>query len=327
AATFFFVITRPPPRSTLFPYTTLFRSGFKEFDLIICDEAHRTTGVTLMDDDESAFTKVHDPEFIKAKKRLYMTATPRLYSDDIKSKAAQSEAVLCSMDDVALYGEEMYRIGFGEAVERDLLTDYKVLILTLNDKDVPPAVQRMIADEESEITTDDASKIIGTINALSKQFLGNEGVTKEADPEPMKRAVAFCANIATSKKISATYNTANEAYLRQLPADKKAQMVTTEAKHMDGTMAAPERDQMLSWLKEETPDTECRIITNVRVLSEGVDVPSLDSVLFLSARNSQVDVVQSVGRVMRRAPGKKYVYIVIPVVVPANVEADKALDD
>ncbi len=185
----------------------------------------------------------------------------------------------------------------------------------------------MISDGEYEINTDDASKIIGTINALSKQFLGDDGITKEADPEPMKRAVAFCANIATSKKISATYNTANEAYLSQLPTEKKQQMVTTEAKHMDGTMAAPERDQMLAWLKEETPENECRIITNVRVLSEGVDVPSLDSVLFLSARNSQVDVVQSVGRVMRRAPGKKYGYIVIPVVVPADVEADKALDD
>jgi len=305
----------------------LLKNGFPEFDLIVCDEAHRTTGVSLAGEDESAFTKVHDANFIKSKKRLYMTATPRLYDDNTKSKAAEAEAILCSMDDKALYGEEIYRIGFGEAVERDLLTDYKVLILTLNDKDVPPAVQRMIADGEFEINTDDASKIIGTINALSKQFLGDEGVTKEADPEPMKRAVAFCANIATSKKISATYNTANEAYLSQLPADKKAQMVTTEAKHMDGTMAAPERDQMLTWLKEETPDTECRIITNVRVLSEGVDVPSLDSVLFLSARNSQVDVVQSVGRVMRRAPGKKYGYIVIPVVVPADVEADKALDD
>ncbi len=305
----------------------LLKKGFPEFDLIVCDEAHRTTGVSLAGEDESAFTKVHDSNFIKSKKRLYMTATPRLYDDNTKSKAAEAEAILCSMDDKALYGEEMYRIGFGEAVERGLLTDYKVLILTLNDKDVPPAVQRMIADGEFEINTDDASKIIGTINALSKQFLGDEGVTKEADPEPMKRAVAFCANIATSKKISATYNTANEAYLSQLPADKKAQMVTTEAKHMDGTMAAPERDQMLSWLKEETPDTECRIITNVRVLSEGVDVPSLDSVLFLSARNSQVDVVQSVGRVMRRSPGKKYGYIVIPVVVPADVEADKALDD
>src|SRR5690625_179010 len=305
----------------------LLKNGFPEFDLIVCDEAHRTTGVSLAGEDESAFKKVHDANFIKSKKRLYMTATSRLYDDNTKSKAAEAEAILCSMDDKALYGEEIYRIGFGEAVERDLLTDYKVLILTLNDKDVPPAVQRMIADGEFEINTDDASKIIGTINALSKQFLGDEGVTKEADPEPMKRAVAFCANIATSKKITATYNTATDAYLGSLPADKKEQMVSVASKHMDGTMAAPERDQMLAWLIEETEDNECRIITNVRVLSEGVDVPSLDSVLFLSARNSQVDVVQSVGRVMRKSPGKKYGYIIIPVVVPADVEADKALDD
>jgi predicted helicase len=303
------------------------KKGFPEFDLIICDEAHRTTGVSLAGEDESAFTKVHDADFIKAKKRLYMTATPRLYNDDTKSKAAQAEAILCSMDDKDLYGEEMYRIGFGEAVEHDLLTDYKVLILTLNDKDVPPAVQRMISDGETEINTDDASKLIGTINALSKQFLGDEGITKASDPDPMRRAVAFCANIATSKKISSTYNIATEAYLDSLPAEKKEQMVTVYSKHMDGTMAAPERDQMLSWLKEETEDNECRIITNVRVLSEGVDVPSLDSVLFLSARNSQVDVVQSVGRVMRKSPGKKYGYIIIPVVVPTDVEADKALDD
>lgn len=305
----------------------LLKNGFPEFDLIVCDEAHRTTGVSLAGEDESAFTKVHDADFIKAKKRLYMTATPRLYDDNTKSKAAEAEAILCSMDDEDLYGKEIYRIGFGEAVERDLLTDYKVLILTLNDKDVPPAVQRMIADGETEITTDDASKLIGCINALSKQFLGDDGSTKEADPAPMKRAVAFCANIATSKKITATYNTATDAYLGSLPTEKKEQMVTIASKHMDGTMAAPERDQMLAWLKEETPDNECRIITNVRVLSEGVDVPTLDSVLFLSARNSQVDVVQSVGRVMRKAPGKKYGYIIIPVVVPADVEADKALDD
>lgn len=301
--------------------------GFPEFDLIICDEAHRTTGVSLSGEDESAFTKVHDASFIKGKKRLYMTATPRLYDDNTKGKAAQADAVLCSMDDVALYGQEIYHIGFGEAVEKGLLTDYKVLILTLNDKDVPPAVQRMISAGDMEINTDDASKLIGTINALSKQFLGDSGITKESDPEPMRRAVAFCANIATSKKISATYNIATDAYLESLPADKKEQMVTVSSMHMDGTMPAPERDQMLAWLKEETNNNECRIITNVRVLSEGVDVPSLDSVLFLSARNSQVDVVQSVGRVMRKSPGKKYGYIIIPVVVPADVEADKALDD
>ena len=300
---------------------------YAQFDLIICDEAHRTTGVSLADEDESAFTKVHNNDFIKAKKRLYMTATPRLYNDETKSKAAQAEALLCSMDDVRLYGEEMYRIGFGEAVEKDLLTDYKVLILTLNENDVPPAVQKMIMDKESEINTDDASKLIGCINALSKQILGDEGIIKETDPEPMRRAVAFCQSIAASKKITNTFNIASDTYISELPTDKQDTMQMVASKHIDGTMNATDRNELLSWLKDEPNERECRVLTNVRCLSEGVDVPSLDAVLFLSARNSQVDVVQSVGRVMRKSPGKKYGYIIIPIVVPADVEADKALDD
>jgi len=300
---------------------------YAEFDLIICDEAHRTTGVSLANEDESAFTKVHNNDFIKSKKRLYMTATPRLYNDETKSKAAQADAVLCSMDDVNLYGEEIYRIGFGEAVEKNLLTDYKVLILTLNENDVPPAVQKMIMDKENEINTDDASKLIGCINALSKQILGDEGIIKETDPEPMRRAVAFCQSIAASKKITNTFNVASETYISELPADKQEQTQLVASKHIDGTMNATDRNELLSWLKDEPSDKECRVLTNVRCLSEGVDVPSLDAVLFLSARNSQVDVVQSVGRVMRRSEGKKYGYIIIPIVVPADVEADKALDD
>jgi predicted helicase len=203
------------------------------------------------------------------------------------------------------------------------------LILTLSDKDVPPAVQKMISDDQSEINADDASKLIGCINALSKQILGDAGILEANDPDPMRRAVAFCSSIVASKKITQTYNTATEAYINSLPADKKDSMVSVSAQHIDGTMSAPERNDLLGWLKAETEDNECRVLTNVRCLSEGVDVPSLDAVMFLSARNSQVDVVQSVGRVMRLSPGtkKKYGYIIIPVVVPSNIEADKALDD
>ena len=305
----------------------LLKNGFPEFDLIICDEAHRTTGYTEAGMDDSAFVKVHDADFIKAKKRLYMTATPRLYNVDVQSKAEKNEIPLWSMDDEKHFGKEIHRIGFGEAVDRGLLADYKVIILTLNDKDVPPAVQKMIARGETEIKTDDLTKLLGTVNALSKQFLGNDTIKVEGDEKPMKRAVAFCGNIANSNSIASTYNLASENYLDSLPEEKKKKMVTVDAQHMDGTMAAPQRDQMLSWLKEETPENECRIITNVRVLSEGVDVPSLDAVIFISAKNSQVDVVQSVGRVMRKSPGKNYGYIIIPVVVPADVEPEHALDD
>lgn len=305
----------------------LLAEGFPEFDLVICDEAHRTTGYTEAGMDDSAFVKIHDGEYIKSKKRLYMTATPRLYDVEAQSKAAKNDVPLWSMDNEAFFGKEIHRIGFGEAVEKGLLTDYKVIILTLNDKDVPIAVQKMITNGGAEIKTDDLTKLIGTVNALSKQFLGNEAINVEGDEQPMKRAVAFCGSIANSTNIAASYNLASENYLESLPEEKKKQMVTVQAKHMDGTMAAPQRDQMLSWLKEDIPGNECRIITNVRVLSEGVDVPSLDSVLFLSARNSQVDVVQSVGRVMRKSEGKKYGYIIIPVIVPADVDPANALDD
>jgi len=298
------------------------------FDLIICDEAHRTTGVTLAGNDESAFVKVHDNDFLQANKRLYMTATPRLFSDDSKSKADTSDAVLCSMDDEEIYGQEIYRIGFGEAVERGLLTDYKVLVLTLSENDIPHAVQKMVANSSNEINSDDASKLIGCLNALSKQVLGDNGLIKDTDPEPMKRAIAFCQNIKISKKITNTFNDTSDVYLDSVEPKQREKLVSVSSNHIDGTMNAPQRDELLGWLKSTSADSnECRVLTNVRCLSEGVDVPALDSVLFLSARNSQVDVVQSVGRVMRKAPGKKYGYIIIPVVVPSDVEPSKALDD
>ena len=298
------------------------------FDLIICDEAHRTTGVTLAGNDESAFVKVHDNDFLKANKRLYMTATPRLFSEDSKSKADMNDAEICSMDDEAKYGEEIYRIGFGEAVERGLLSDYKVLVLTLSENDIPQAVQKMVANSENEINSDDASKLIGCLNALSKQVLGDNGLIKDVDPEPMKRAIAFCQNIKVSKKITNTFNDTSDVYLNSVEPKQREKLVSVSSNHIDGTMNAPQRDELLGWLKSTSADSnECRVLTNVRCLSEGVDVPALDSVLFLSARNSQVDVVQSVGRVMRKAPGKNYGYIIIPVVVPSDVEPSKALDD
>ena len=296
------------------------------FDLIICDEAHRTTGISLKGAEESAFIKVHDNDFIRAKRRLYMTATPRLYTDEARKKAEESDVVMCSMDDVSLYGDEIYRIGFGEAVEKQLLTDYKVLILAVGDKDITPALRDVITNEDGTITVDDASKFVGCINALSKRVLGDEGLIKAADPLPMRRAVAFCSTIKASKATARVFTDCKSAYMEDVSAEDKALMVDVVAEHVDGTMSATERDQKLMWLKGQTEnDMECRMLTNARCLSEGVDVPSLDAVVFVSPKNSQVDVVQSVGRVMRRSPGKKYGYIIIPVVIPENVEGDEVL--
>ena len=303
---------------------------FGIFDLIICDEAHRTTGVTLAGNDESAFVRVHDNDFIISKKRLYMTATPRLYGETSKIKANENDHLLCSMDDELIYGNEIYRIGFGRAVEEGLLCDYKVLILTLSEKDIPLSVQRSLAGDSKEISMDDAAKLAGCINALSKQILGDGGILRLEDFEKMKKALAFCSTIKNSKEVTNVLNRANSEYIGTLDKIAQSQMVKISSKHIDGSMNAPQRDELVNWLKSDSDDKdECKILTNVRCLSEGVDVPSLDAVLFISAKNSEIEVVQSVGRVMRtsKSTEKKYGYIIIPVFIPSDIDPAVALND
>ena len=316
-------------------------SEYGVFDFIICDEAHRTTGVKLSDKDESNFTKIHSDDNVKGRKRLYMTATPRLYGESAKVKASEKDCILCSMDDKALYGEEFYRVNFSYAVQNGLLTDYKVLVLTVGENDVPDNIKRDITDTTTELNFDDTSKLIGVINGLSKMIQGDDHRTWDADPHMMRRAVAFCSSIdksasrtgIASKYVASVLPQISEKYDKNLDAESLSHTVSITAKHIDGSMNSQERNGILQWLADEPDnDRECRVVTNVRCLSEGVDVPSLDAVLFLSARNSQVDVVQSVGRVMRtfhkgQPDEKKYGYIIIPIVVPSGVSAEEALDN
>ncbi len=314
--------------------------GLPEFDAVICDEAHRTTGATFDDADESAFVRIHDGSYIRSAKRLYMTATPRIYGENAKNSAERDNVALCSMDDESLYGKELYVITFSEAVRRGLLCDYKVLVLSIEESHVNRRLEEFWKDEENQLKVDDAAKIIGCWKALSKQDVSEDLVN---DSQAMRRAVAFCQVIeakqgskvhkVSSKQISSMFQSVVEAYQasdENAPEDNeenRAYSLRCEAEHVDGGMGASEKESKLSWLKAETPENTCRILSNVRCLSEGVDVPALDAVLFLTPRNSQVDVVQSVGRVMRNAPGKKRGYVILPVVIPAGVEPHDALND
>lgn len=295
------------------------QSGAGPFDLVLCDEAHRTTGVTLAGDTgESAFIKVHDNTYLPAVKRLYMTATPRIYGTDVKKKADDAAAVLTSMDDEAMFGPVFHRLGFGQAVERGLLSDYKVMILAVANDAIDPGMQACLAGEGHELSLDDAARIVGCWNGLAKH-------TTDMDfgehPTPMQRAVAFAANIKASKAFAG----ALPQVVDQVIGDDAGLQV--DAHHVDGTMNALTRGEELAWLKAPVPEGECRILSNARCLAEGVDVPALDAVLFLSPRNSLVDVVQSVGRVMRKAPGKDYGYVILPVAIDASEEPEVALRD
>ena len=317
----------------------------REVDLIICDEAHRTTGVILKDKAESNFTKIHSNDFIASKRRLY-------YSANVKVKAKENENVdvLCSMDSKELYGEEFHRLSFNDAVSQGLLADYKVLVLTVSEEDIPQEIRNNIKadymmasnkDKLHELNFDDATKIIGCINGLSKRIKGDHGVTKEQDPIMMKRAVAFCQTINPTKsnpnysstQLARYFGTICDDYKQTMFLDEQKEVVNVKAKHIDGSMDANTRNELIAWLKQDAEDPqECRVLCNVRCLSEGVDVPALDAVLFLSPRNSEVEVVQSVGRVMRTFgkgtdKEKKYGYIIIPVIVPNDVKPEDALND
>ena len=319
-----------------------------EFSLVICDEAHRTTGVGLKGKEKSNFLKIHDNEYIKAKYRLYMTATPRLYRESAKAKAQEKDYILASMDDEDLYGKEIMRLGFAEAVNQGLLCDYKVLVLTVSENDVPEAVKNQIRDNylakpkderPSELNFDDATKLIGCINGLSKRLKGDDHVTLDEDPSLMQRAVMFCQTINptasnpnfSSKQIAAGFEKVCDKYRQTLSPVDQSSVVRVKAEH-DGSMNAFDRSEKIRWLQEDIPDGECRVLCNVRCLSEGVDVPALDAVVFVSPRNSEVEVVQSVGRVMRSfmskdGAKKKYGYIIIPVIVPDDISPEEALND
>ncbi|MEB3191136.1 MAG: DEAD/DEAH box helicase [Snowella sp.] len=299
--------------------------GLPEFDLIICDEAHRTTGATLLGDDESYFLKVHDQKFIQGKKRLYMTATPKLYGEGAKVKAQENYAVLCSMDDEGYYGPEFHRLGFYEAVSNGLLTDYKVMVLAVDEKYVSATFQRQLADSNNELNLEDAVKITGCWNGLSKRMATTaDGQAIAEDLAPMRRAVAFSRSIKDSKRIKSLFSGIVDEYSRTHPDED---ILDCEVDHVDGTQNTLERHSKLDWLKANTEGNVCRILSNARCLSEGVDVPALDAVIFLTPRNSVVDVVQSVGRVMRKAEGKKYGYIILPVGIPADMTPEEALKD
>lgn len=312
---------------------------YGKFDFIICDEAHRTTGARVKGQDDSDFSKIHKADYIQGARRLYMTATPKVYSDSLKAKAVEEDFVLYSMDNESWYGKEFFHVGFGYAVEHGLLTDYKVFVLTVSEDDIPQDLQLKIkSNSNQELTYNDTAKLVGVISGLSKIIAGDKGETWNVDPRLMHRALAFCGQIGDVNKSGSSKNVASilpaisEELLKDKTAEERTHVVTVDARHVDGSMTSAHRAQDLKWLASEPEfDNQCRVITNVRCLSEGVDVPALDAVIFLSARNSQVDVVQSVGRVMRNfhkgeADEKKYGYIIIPVVIPTDADPGTVLD-
>ena len=355
------------------------QNGMPGFDLAVCDEAHRTAGTA--DGPESPFVKIHDRNLVNAERRLYMTATPKIYSQTAKGKAADRAAVLYSMDDENTFGPEFYRLDFGKAVELGILTDYKVLVLGVSEQDpdaLADAMGRVWTDSKGKTLKElaarvgkarnDASrarrqadlekaekeaagmagKLVGVWDALRTRgvhepidtglggkvilgLAGQEHGRPESgggkDVEPMRTAVAFTRSIADSKAVAQGFFETVARWKNELAASGRpvAGDLRIAAQHVDGSMSAGTRQEKLDWIAAGKDPDECRVLTNARCLTEGIDLPSLDAVVFLQPRNSQIDIVQAVGRVMRKAPGKKYGYVIVPVVVPEDADPAAAL--
>ena len=350
------------------------------FSLIISDEAHRTASAFLkngVSDPNAAkssgdgaenssdsapnagkaeaespcFVRVHDDSYVHAHKRLYMTATPKVFGVEARKQATDDpdDVVIYSMDDEKVFGPTFYEISFGRAVSLGCLVDYKVIILT-----VPAGVaQRYInpyAGDTDILPASHAAKVIGCWRSLSKLDIRSESSVGD-DLQPMRRAVAFAQRISmepdavnlahpktSSRQFAAQFTRTVESYIKGQkdsaakddhkisPAELQLFGFKCETKDIDGGMNAVEKQSRLDWLRGDPGEESCRILFNVRCLSEGVDVPSLDAVIFLSPRKSQVDIVQTVGRVMRKAPGKKRGYVIIPLVVADDKSPEEVLE-
>lgn len=308
-------------------------AGLNGIDLIICDEAHRTVGAmysTNERDDKNAFTLCHSDENIKATKRLYMTATPKVYSESSKAKAKEKDNVIYSMDDAQTFGEEIYTLNFERAIALDLLTDYKVIILAVRSENlsgVTNSVNKKISQLEAKgtkldkklINNEFVCKIVGTHKGLAKQdviALDDENqedndLKNKADTFVSQRAISFCKSIQTSKNIKDSFETIMECYDEELKK-KSFKNLKISIDHVDGTMNCKERLDKLENLNTFEPNI-CKVLSNARCLSEGVDVPALDSVIFFDGRSAMVDIIQAVGRVMRKAKNKKRGYIILPI--------------
>ena len=293
--------------------------GLPAFDLAVADEAHRTAGALIPGEDPSPFVRIHDNDAIRADRRLYMTATPKVYAASVRTRAGKLATTLCSMDDENRYGPVLHETRFGDAVDRGLLADYRVIVLTVPESLAANIRIRNFSEGESP-TLDEQGRMIGCLRALAKtdaeQF-------PEDDRAPMRRAIAFCNFVKSSKQLEQRIGDVAAGYA-DFTGDHGAPPVS--ARHVDGTFNANARAVALAFLNE-TPEDETRILTNARCLTEGVDVPALDGILFMHPRKSQIEVVQAVGRVMRQAPGKKLGYVILPVVVPSSATPEQALDN
>jgi superfamily II DNA or RNA helicase len=275
-----------------------------QFDLVVCDEAHRCAGKA-----NAGFATVLHEEKIRAKKRLFTTATPRYYGKSVQSAAEGRGVEIIGMDDEAKFGPVVHKLTFGQAIELGKLTDYQVVVVGVDE----PMVREWIM--EGEIVS------YGDQNHTDARTLAAKiAVLKAIKDYDLKRVISFHTNIKRAKEFASdVFDVADIIDPEQRPLGH------IWSQHVDGTMSAGKRRDLINGLKE-LDGYEIGLLTNARCLSEGVDVPTLDGVAFVDPRGSQVDIIQAVGRAIRKSDNKTKGTIVLPVFLETGDDPDTVID-
>jgi superfamily II DNA or RNA helicase len=283
-----------------------YRSGrVPQLDLAVADEAHRCAGRVSSD-----FATILDAGAIPAERRLFMTATPRYFTGHVVREARDADFEVASMDDPETFGPVLHRLSFGEAIERDLLSDYQVAVIGVDD-----ATYREWAEHGRFVTLD------GTAVTDARSLAGQIGVAKAMRRYGLHRTISFHSRVARARDFARTLT----EVVRWMPKPQRPHG-SLWAQHVSGEMSTGQRTISLERLRH-LDDDDVGLLANARCLAEGVDVPTLDGVAFIDPRRSEVDIVQAVGRAIRKAEDKTVGTIVIPVFIDAEEDPDAALDD
>ena len=331
------------------------------FDLVICDEAHRTTGIERPPSKKkqqpntpeggwvSPWLMIHDNDLVPAHRRLYMTATPRVFTDAQKARQARKrasgngDAFGYSMDDPTQFGSVFYQMKFSQAIEQEHLTDYEVLVILAR----PEWKERLDKSKRLKYTSktgkqelfdsERAARLAGAWDGFacpdSVEITDRDPgqVDPRSDTRGVRSAIAFTNAIKDSLGVAKVWQAVTKVVVPARQREHPESFLQIEVDHLDGSTPAIRRKELIGGLKQHSAHHDehlarvhgtknkapvAQILVNAKVLTEGVDVPALDAVVFIDSRTSTVDIVQAVGRVMRKAEGKQRGYIVIPVILP-----------
>ena len=275
------------------------------FDLAIADEAHRCAGKVSGD-----FSTILDGEKIRAKKRLFTTATPRAYSSSVKKAAEDRGVEVVGMDDEAVFGKQLFALNFGEAIKRGLLTDYRVVIIGVDDPTISAWIENrelLKADSDIEMDAESLAAQVGLLKAI-----------KDYD---LHRLISFHSRVSRAEVFSQDIH----KVLGWID-EKHKPSGELKSDFVSGEMPTDKRRRKLSQLKS-LKENQRGLLTNARCLSEGVDVPSLDGVAFIDPRGSQIDIIQAVGRAIRLSENKRAGTIILPVFIGKSDDPEQALEE